>query len=61
MIIKGFGLKKYFKMGFLVKHNKSVDERLLEKCKMREEGNFQAKTSPGVQDFIFCAKKSGNK
>lgn len=30
-ILKAFGSKKYFKMGFLVKNNKSAAERWLEK------------------------------
>lgn len=58
-ILKAFELKKKKEGGV-----KTINLQLRgcwRKCRMREEGNFWAKTSSGIQDFIFCAKKPGNK
>lgn len=61
-ILKAFGLKKKFlKWVFLVKINKSAAESFLEKMQNEGRREFLGKKSPGIQDFIFCAKKPGNK
>lgn len=58
---KGFWIKKYSIWVFWLKIINLQLRGCWKKCKMREEGNFQAKTRPGIQDFILCVKKPGNK
>lgn len=52
---KGSWIKKYFKMGFLVKHNKSVAKRLLGEMQNERRREISGKNKPRDSGFhLLC-------